>query len=80
MPVHDKNRRLPNRAQAAQATQQQQTQPSQQTSSSPVDASGVVARIDRSGLYDLQQVKRLLDDQLISVSCLLPPFAPLVLL
>lgn len=41
----------------------------QQTNSTD-DANKNHPKIDKSGLYDLQQVKRLLDDEVISVSVL----------
>lgn len=40
-----------------------------ETGSSTPAVTNPRAKIDKSGLYDLAQVKRLLDDEMIEVSC-----------
>jgi hypothetical protein len=36
-------------------------------SDAPSSPSSVMSRVDKTGLYDLQQVKRVLDDQVVDV-------------
>lgn len=57
---------LRNRRQAASAPAQEGSSTTSGAASGTAAASPR-AKIDKSGLYDLQQVKRLLDDEIISV-------------
>lgn len=71
MPSRQRAGRGGARDQAIAAANANGTRRSGQNPDSKTSSSSVMSKIDKTGLYDLQQVKRVLDDQVIDVSALL---------